>query len=60
MVTPIYYTADEVSELLGISVNSAYRLIKRLNQELAARGYIVIAGKIPKKYFSEKYYGFNN
>ncbi len=52
-----YYTAKEVMELFGVSRAKAYRIVKELNEELAAQGYIVISGKVPKKYLEEKYYG---
>lgn len=53
----LYYTANDIQEILDISRAKAYRIIKELNQELRSKGYIVMAGKIPKKYFAEKYYG---
>lgn len=53
----IFYTAQEVAELLGVSRGQAYKVIKNLNEQLAKKGYIVVSGKIPKKYFAEKYYG---
>ncbi len=53
----IYYTAQEVAELLGISEGTSYRIIRALNKELSKKGFIVIAGKLPIKYFNEKYYG---
>lgn len=53
----IYFTAREVAEMLGISRGQAYKLVKSMNEELAKQGYIVIAGKVPKKYFSDHYYG---
>ena len=53
----IYYTAEEVSTMLGISMGTSYRLIRNLNKELRDKGFIVIAGKLPIKYFEEKYYG---
>lgn len=52
-----YYTAKEVMELLGVSRAKAYKIVKELNEELAKQGYIVTAGKIPKKYLAEKCYG---
>lgn len=51
-----YYTVEEVQKILGISSSKAYQVIRQLNNELKAKGYIVIAGKVPKKYFNEKYY----
>ncbi len=53
----LYYTAQEVMELLGVSRAKAYKIVKDLNDELAAQGYIVTAGKVPKKYLAEKCYG---
>lgn len=59
MKNVLYYTAQEVQELLGVSRAKAYKIVKELNEELAARGYLVTAGKVPKKYLAEKYYGMN-
>lgn len=56
----LFYTATEVKEMLGISRSVAYKLIAKMNAELASRGFITIAGKIPKKYFHEHYYGMSN
>jgi len=53
----IYYTAEDVSKMLGISMGTSYRIIRKLNKELKEKGFIVIAGKLPIKYFEEKYYG---
>lgn len=53
----LYYTANEVMEMLGISRGHAYKIVKQLNEELAGKGFIVIAGRAPKKYFAEHYYG---
>ena len=53
----IYFTASDVAEMLGISKAKAYSIIKELNQSLAEQGYITIAGKVPKAYFSERWYG---
>lgn len=54
----IYFTAEEVAELLGISKGHSYKLIQKMNRELAEKGFLVIAGKIPIRYFEERYYGF--
>lgn len=53
----LYYTAKDVQEMLGVSKSKSYQIIKSLNVELAKQGYIVTAGKIPKKFLAEKYYG---
>lgn len=55
----IYITADEVSELLGVSKGYAYKLIRKLNKELEDSGYMIIAGKVPKKYFEKRWFGYS-
>ena len=53
----MYITADEVAELLGVSRGYAYKVIRGLNDELKDKGFRVISGKVPRKYFQEKFYG---
>lgn len=53
-----YLTAQEVADIMGVSKTKAYGIIRRLNDELKANGYIVISGKVPKAYFKEKSYGY--
>lgn len=55
----IYLTALEVAKILGVSKGHAYKLIQKLNKELADNGYLVVAGKVPVRYFEERYYGFS-
>lgn len=52
-----YITASEVSELLGVSLAKSYSIIRSLNAELKSKGYLVIAGKVSRAYFAEKWYG---
>lgn len=56
-VTSTYLTATQVMEILGVSRATAYKTIHELNEELQQNGYRIIAGKVPAKYFEEKYYG---
>ena len=56
----VFYSAQEVAEILGVSRTKAYKIVKELNIELQAKGFIVIAGKIPKRYFEERCYAFSN
>lgn len=51
-----YMTAAEVAETVGVSVSKAYRIIKELNDELKSNGYLVVAGRVPTAYFTEKWY----
>ena len=50
-------TAEEVMEELGVSRAFAYKLIQKMNKELAEKGYTVINGKVSRKYFEEQFYG---
>ena len=54
--TSVFYTADDISVILTVSKPTAYRIIKRLNDELTNKGFIVVSGRVPKKYFDEKFY----
>lgn len=48
---------NQISSLMKISVPTAYKLIQKLNSELKQNGYIVIAGKINRRYFESKVFG---
>jgi sugar-specific transcriptional regulator TrmB len=50
-------TAEEVSNVLGVSKGYAYNIMKKYNKELENKGFIVIPGKIPTKFLAEKIYG---
>ena len=52
-----FIRADEVAKELSVSVPYAYKLIRRLNEELKAQGYITIAGRVNRQYFNERLYG---
>lgn len=54
--TNIFFDAEDVATMLKISKPTAYRIIRQLNNELKEKGYIIVAGRVPKKYFSEKMY----
>ena len=54
----IYITASELAEMLGASVGHAYKIIRKLNQELAEQGFLVIAGKVPRRYLEKRWYGY--
>lgn len=52
----IFYTADEVALQLGVSKAYAYKIIKKLNNELNQKGFITISGKVNKDYYNERIY----
>lgn len=55
----IYITASELAEMLGVSVGHAYKIIRKLNQELVEQGFLVIAGKVPRRYLEKRWYGYS-
>ncbi len=55
----IYITASELSELLGVSLGHAYKMIRSMNKELEKSGYIIVAGKLPRKYFEKRWFGYD-
>ena len=57
LITKKKITRNELAEILGISVGHSYKIIRSLNKELDKKGYLTIAGKLPRKYFYDKYYG---
>lgn len=57
MAEKIFMSVEEVAEVLDVSVPYAYKLIRQMNEELKTTGCIVIAGRVDRKFFYEKFYG---
>ena len=55
--TKMYLNVKEVATCMQISVPMAYKIIRRLNTELTAMGYLVVAGRVSRRSFEEKIYG---
>ncbi len=53
-----FFDVHDVSTIMGVSRTTAYTIIRKLNMELEERGYITISGKVPRKFFEERCYGF--
>lgn len=49
-----FMRVDDVASELGVSKSYAYKIVKRLNDELKEMGYLTISGRISRKYFVEK------
>ena len=52
-----FMRVEEVATELGVSASYAYKIIRRLNDELKAKGFVTIAGRINRQYFNERVYG---
>ncbi len=53
----LFIKAEEIAKELGVSKPYAYKLIRKLNEELKNRGFITISGKVSRQFFEEKIYG---
>ena len=51
-----FMRVDDVAAELGISKPHAYKIMRQLNAELKDKGYLVVAGRVNKNYFAEKFY----
>ena len=47
-------TAAEVAEIMELSERSGYEIIRQLKEELKSKGFLIRAGRIPRKYFFER------
>lgn len=52
-------TTKDVAAELGVSYSYANKVVKALNEELAGKGYMVVTGKVSRKFFEERFYGMN-
>lgn len=50
-----YYTVKNVMECLKCSNTKAYQIMRELNEELKKKGYMTLRGRVPKKYFEERF-----
>lgn len=53
----LFLSADDVSKYMSISKPMAYKIIKKLNEELGSKGYLTISGKVNRRFFEAKVYG---
>ena len=51
-----FIRVDDVAKELDISKPHAYKIIRILNDELQAKGFITIAGRVNRQYFNERLY----
>ena len=51
MKNPIFITAQEVADELGISKATAYKMIHIWNEQLKKKGYTTVSGKVSTTVF---------
>ena len=54
-----FYTAEDLSRILDVSLSRGYAIAKQMNKELEAQGYLTITAKVPKRYFEKRWYGYS-
>ena len=54
-----FIRVKEVVEELQVSVPYAYKIIKMLNDELKAQGFMTISGRVSREYFYQRFFGRN-
>ena len=59
MASKLFISAKEVARELEVSDSFAYRLVRKLNDELEKQGFVVVKVKISRKYFEERVYGMS-
>ncbi len=57
MENKVFLNVNDVSDYMGVSVPMAYKIIRKLNNELVAQGYLTVAGRVSRVYFEQKIYG---
>ena len=49
-----FMNVNDVARELEVSKSYAYKVVRKLNNELKSMGFLTIAGRVSKKYFFEK------
>ena len=53
----LFLNANQVADYMSISMPMAYKVIRKLNDEMKKDGYITISGKVNRCYFESKIFG---
>lgn len=59
MHNEIFIFANEVAEQLHVSRAYAYKIIKQLNDDLDAKGFYTIVGRVSRRFYEERVYGIS-
>ena len=49
----MYLSVEDIAELFELSVSFAYRVVERMNADLASKNYYVILGRVPTRYVED-------
>ena len=59
MLEKNFLNAADVSEYMNISIPMAYKIIRKLNDELKDQGFLTVSGRVNRNYFEHKVNGFS-
>lgn len=51
-----FLKVSDVAAMMEVSETMAYKIIRGLNAELRAKGYLTVASRVNRVYFEEKIY----
>lgn len=54
METKTFMTVEEVAKELNVSKSYAYKVVRELNAEMKALGYLTVTGRINTNFFRKK------
>lgn len=57
MEDKMFVRANDIAQDLDVSIPYAYKLIREMNAELQAKGYMTVSGRVSRQFYEEKFYG---
>lgn len=51
----VFIGQQEICEIVGCSKSRAYKYIRQMNEELEKKGYLTFPGRVPRRYFMERF-----
>ena len=55
----LFIRVDDMVNELQISKPYAYKLMRKMNEELKKKGFMTISGRVSRQFYEEKFYGLN-
>ena len=49
-----FYTVEDVKDMMQISKDTAYKIIREINAELNEKGILTVKGRVNARYFKSK------
>ena len=50
-----FLRVQDIAQELSVSTSHAYKIIKALNQEMEAKGFMVVSGRVNRSFFEKKF-----